>query len=248
MKTNHFKIIIPSYNNEQWLRACIRSVKRQEYTNYQCIIVDDCSSDKSCEIIESETDGVANFLFIKNTDRKLALRNIYEAIELSSPNPEDVVITLDGDDFLYGPEVLSRVNKAYVENDCLMTYGSYAEFPSNKRGKFSRQIPDSIINNNSFRDSQWMSSHMRTFKIKLWNRILKEDMLEPDGRFCDGAWDMVFMFPMLEMSGHRSHFIEDILYIYNRSNPLNEDKVNHSKLIKSETKIRRMKKYGRTEI
>jgi len=89
---------------------------------------------------------------------------------------------------------------------------------------------------------------MRTYKINLWNKIEKNDLLEPDGRFCDGAWDMVFMFPMLEMAGHRSYFIDQILYVYNRSNPLNEDKVNHRKIIESEMRIRKMKKYERIKI
>ena len=89
-----------------------------------------------------------------------------------------------------------------------------------------------------------MSSHLRTFKYKLWRRIKKEDFLEEDGRFCDGAWDMIFMFPMLEMARHRSSFIKDILHVYNRNNPLNEDKVDHQKLMRSEMKIRRKPKYG----
>jgi len=53
---NHFKIIVPSYNNEKWLHACLKSVKLQSYDNYQCIIVDDCSSDRSTEIIQEEID------------------------------------------------------------------------------------------------------------------------------------------------------------------------------------------------
>ena len=246
--TNHFKIIIPSYNNEKWLKACIRSVKMQAYKNYQCVIIDDCSTDKSVEVIEQEIEGNSNFLFIKNEERKLALRNIYDAIRASQPSPEDVIITLDGDDFLYGDKVLEKVNDTYETADCLLTYGSYAEFPSNRRGKFCKKIPNHIIKINSFRESQWMSSHMRTFKVKLWDSIKKEDLLETDGRFCDGAWDMVFMFPMLEMSAERSAFIEDVLYIYNRSNPLNEDKVNHQKLMKSEQRIRQMKKYERIDL
>ena len=245
---NHFKIITPSYNNEKWIRACINSAKRQKYTNYQCIIIDDCSEDNGSEIIKKEIAGDSRFVFIQNTEKKLALRNIYEAIEFSKPDEEDIIITLDGDDFLFGGDVLEKVNKVYSEADCWMTYGSYAEFPSNKRGKFSKQIPKEMIENNSFRESEWMSSHMRTFKFKLWNKIKKEDLLEEDGRFCDGAWDMVFMFPMLEMSGLKSRFIEEILYIYNRGNPLNEDKVNHTKLMNSEMKIRRMKKYNRIDL
>ena len=61
------------------------------------------------------------------------MKNIYEAIELSNPNEQDIIITLDGDDFLFGDLVLSKVNLAYLENKCWMTYGSYAEFPSNKK-------------------------------------------------------------------------------------------------------------------
>ena len=245
---NHFKIIVPSYNNEKWIRGCLRSVKKQGYENYQCVIVDDLSQDNSHNLIKEEIAGNSKFSFIQNTERKWAMRNIYEAIEFSKPDEEDIIITLDGDDFLFGGDVLEKVNKVYSEADCWMTYGSYAEFPSNKRGKFSKQIPKEMIENNSFRESEWMSSHMRTFKFKLWNKIKKEDLLEEDGRFCDGAWDMVFMFPMLEMSGLKSRFIEEILYIYNRGNPLNEDKVNHTKLMNSEMKIRRMKKYNRIDL
>tara|TARA_Y100000310_G_scaffold176850_1_gene176982 strand:+ start:684 stop:1439 length:756 start_codon:yes stop_codon:yes gene_type:complete len=240
----HFKIIVPSYNNEKWLSACLNSVKLQNYENYQCIVVDDCSDDASTEIIEKEAHGNEKFVFIKNTERKLALRNIYEAIEGSDPNDEDVIITLDGDDWFATKRTLEILNNKYKEANCWMTYGSYIEYPSKARGKFSREIPKEIIESNTFRESEWMSSHLRTFKYKLWRRIKKEDFLEEDGRFCDGAWDMIFMFPMLEMARHRSSFIKDILHVYNRNNPLNEDKVDHQKLMHSEMKIRRKPKYG----
>ena len=58
MTTNHFKIVIPSFNNEEWLKACIKSVKRQNYQNYQCIIIDDCSTDNSCSIIDEKLKGI----------------------------------------------------------------------------------------------------------------------------------------------------------------------------------------------
>ena len=240
---NHFKIIVPSYNNEKWLSACLRSVKFQSYDNYQCIIIDDCSSDKSLEIIKKEIDKNSKFVLVENTERKLALRNIYEAIEISNPNDEDIIVTLDGDDWFATKKALEILNNKYNEANCLITYGSYAEYPSLNRGKFSRQIPKEIIESNTFRESEWMSSHLRTFKYKLWKKIKKEDFLEEDGRFCDGAWDMIFMFPMLEMAGFRSAFIKDILHVYNRTNPLNEDKVDHQKLVLSEKSIRRKPKY-----
>jgi hypothetical protein len=150
---------------------------------------------------------------------------------------------LDGDDWFATKNTLEILNNKYKEDDCWITYGSYIEYPSKVRGKFSRQIPKEIIDSNSFRESEWMSSHLRTFKHKLWKMIKKEDFLEEDGRFCDGAWDMIFMFPMLEMASHRSAFVKDILHVYNRVNPLNEDKVDHKKLMLSEMRIRKKEKY-----
>ena len=43
-------IIVPIYNSEQFLSACIESVLAQTYTNFELILVDDCSSDSSHEV------------------------------------------------------------------------------------------------------------------------------------------------------------------------------------------------------
>tara|TARA_R110002020_G_scaffold50761_5_gene143483 strand:- start:13421 stop:14176 length:756 start_codon:yes stop_codon:yes gene_type:complete len=246
MRTNtHFKIIVPNYNNEKWIKYCLKSVIKQEYENYQCIIIDDMSTDSSVNIIENIIKNDDRFILVKNTEKKLALRNIYEAIVLSNPSQEDVVITLDGDDWLLGNNVLDYLNRQYLEKKCWMTYGSYVEFPSKHRGKFSRQVPSKVIDDNSFRESEWMSSHLRTFKYWLWKQIKYEDLLNKEGKFCDGAWDMRFMFPMLEMCGRKSLYIEKIMLSYNRTNPLNEDKVDHVKLMSSEREIRQKIKYDR---
>ena len=52
------------------------------------------------------------------------------------------------------------------------------------------------------------------------------------------------MFPLLELAGSKTHFIDEILYVYNRDNPLNVDKLNHDIQLKMEQKIRGMKKYS----
>ena len=242
---NHFKIIIPSYNNEKWLDACLKSVKLQNYDNYQCIVVDDCSSDKSIEVIKEEINKNVKFLLITNKERKLALRNIYEAIEKSKPQDEDIIITLDGDDWFATKNVLATLNKKYEEADCWISYGSYIEYPSRQRGKFSREIPKEIIEANAFRESEWMSSHLRSFKYKLWKKIKKEDLLDQSGEFYKMTWDMAFMFPMLEMAANKSKYIEETLYVYNLNNPLNDHKVDNALQVQIENYIRSKEKYAR---
>lgn len=49
-------VIIPSYNRERSLERAVRGVLGQSYQNLELIIVDDCSTDSSCEIVEGIDD------------------------------------------------------------------------------------------------------------------------------------------------------------------------------------------------
>jgi glycosyltransferase involved in cell wall biosynthesis len=245
---NRFIIISPLYNSEEWIKKCIDSVKDQEYSNYIHYIVDDLSTDSSYEIAQSEAENSKKIKVIKNIEKKYALGNVLCVLDSISPEDEDVIITLDGDDWLSLPSVLERLNNIYVSKECWMTYGSYMEFPNNLRGVFSRRIPSDIVENNLYREHQWMSSHLRTSKYKLWKNIDRADLIySKTGELYRAATDLATVFPMLEMSKHRAKFIPDILHIYNRKNPLNEDKVDHSSQLSEEAEIRSRAKYDYIE-
>jgi len=47
-----FSIVIPVYNVEKYLRKCLESVVNQTYKDFELIIVNDSSTDKSQEIID----------------------------------------------------------------------------------------------------------------------------------------------------------------------------------------------------
>ena len=52
-------VIIPMYNSQSFIKECMQSVVRQSYPNWEMIVVDDGSSDKSVEICSklSRADG-----------------------------------------------------------------------------------------------------------------------------------------------------------------------------------------------
>lgn len=244
MTKQKFKIIVPFYNVEDWIGKCVKSIQLQTCSDFECFLVDDISTDNSVNVIENLIQGDDRFTLIQNTEKKFALRNIYEAIDSSGVDPEDVIVTLDGDDWFATKKALEALDTVYNEYSCFMTYGSYIEYPSMVKGKFCRQIPPEVVASNTYRRSQWFSSHLRTFKRHLWNSINTDD-LKKDGEFFRMTWDMAFMFPMLEMAGPLAIHIDKMLYSYNRQNPLNDDKVNHRLQLETEQHIRTKERYSR---
>jgi len=55
-------IVIPMYNAQKFILETIDSVLNQTYKNWEMIIIDNCSSDKSCELITSLNDDRINLI------------------------------------------------------------------------------------------------------------------------------------------------------------------------------------------
>ncbi len=235
-------VIIPSYNNAQWYQRNLDSVFSQNYQNYRVVYIDDVSTDNTGQLVKSyiEQKGKEKRVdFIQNEKRVGALSNIFYAVW--SCDPMEIVVSLDGDDWLANEEVLSKLNSTYADPEVWMTYGQFSCFPY-VDGVGAAEVPFSVIASNSFRESPWVTTHLRTFYAGLFQKINLEDLLI-DGNFFSMTWDMAMMFPMLEMAGDRSRFIPDVLYVYNIENPLNDGKVNRMYQAALEEMIRRKEKY-----
>lgn len=241
-----FVIVIPSYNNVKWCEKNITSVINQNYDNYRVIFVDDCSPDGTFSKV-SETVNASSksgkFTLIKNTVRIGALANLYNMIH--SCDDDEIIVTLDGDDWLAHDNVIGRLNEAYSSNDVWMTYGQFQNYPDGGHG-FAQQIPNNVVKDGSYRQYTWCSTHLRTFYSWLFKNINKNDLFY-DGNFMTMTWDMAMIFPMLEMSGNKSKFINEILYIYNLDNPINDHKVNIKLQQDLDRYVRRLPKYKKLE-
>ena len=67
-------IITPSWNSEKYIKKTIESVQNQTYSNWEMIIVDDCSSDNTVKIVQeiSKTDPRVRILKQSTKDSTLA--------------------------------------------------------------------------------------------------------------------------------------------------------------------------------
>lgn len=53
LKTPLVSFVVTSYNYEKYILRTLESIKNQSYTNFEIIVVDDCSNDNSCKIVEN---------------------------------------------------------------------------------------------------------------------------------------------------------------------------------------------------
>ena len=245
---SNIKIIVPFYNVEKWILYNIRSIKAQKHKDFECIFVSDQGTDNTTSIIEKEIQGDNRFKLFVNEERTGALGSTNYGIKKANPGDEDILVVLDGDDWFPDADTLSYLNETYEIEQCWMTYGSYVEYPAKVRGKFNKPLPEQVIENQLYRQAEWMTSHLRTCKYKLWKRIKDEDMRNKDGKYYPMCGDLPVVFPMLEMSGYNAKYIDESMYVYNRQNPLNEDKINQQIQSSEEMEIRLNKKYSLCDI
>ena len=59
-------IIVPCYNIEKYVEACINSVILQTYKNWELLIIDDFSKDKGCEIARNYAENDSRIQFLVN--------------------------------------------------------------------------------------------------------------------------------------------------------------------------------------
>lgn len=220
-----FVVVIPSYKNIQWCKRNIESIMMQErtYTSWRAIYIDDKSPDGTGAAVAAYVHerGFDNKItVIQNEVRVGALANIYNAVHSCADH--EVVCTVDGDDWLIRDDVFCILNNLYANQNVWLVYGQYREYPSGNLG-CCQAISRWVIDSNSFRTAGWVTSHLRTFYAGLFKKIKKDDLMW-NGNFLSVVWDLAFMYPMLEMAGERIKFNPEVVYEYNKENPINDAK------------------------
>ena len=123
-------ICIPTYNGEQYLKICIDSCIEQTFTDYEIIICDDGSSDKTIEIIESYNNS--KIKLFKNTVNLGLVGNWNKCIELSKGQWIKFVFQ---DDYIsanclqeFVNEIDERTNLIVSKRDFIIPNNSTKEF------------------------------------------------------------------------------------------------------------------------
>ena len=216
-------IVTCVWNAEKYIGLCIDSILEQTHKDYKVYIIDDLSTDNTVSLAKEKIAEDARFSIIQNTEKKFKLKNLDDLISDQSPmRDDDIIVEIDGDDWLDRPDALDIVNKKYLDNPNLMIANSNFKFINGREG-FSKYVDVSSVRYSSF-----CFSHLRTWKCSLWRSVNKKYFIDPrtqDGSYFKITADMAYSLPMLEIAGQeRYSYIPETLLVYNDLNPHNDHK------------------------
>lgn len=100
MNIPEISVIISVHNHEKWIERCLRSLLSQievKTSDYEIIIIDDCSKDSSPLIIEKFNKKFENIKFLKNKNNLGLQKSINKAITSSNGR---YIVRVDSDDYV----------------------------------------------------------------------------------------------------------------------------------------------------
>ncbi len=116
-------IVMPSYNCEKFIAESIESVQKQTYSNWELLIVDDCSKDKTVEIAQAYADSDNRIKILKNRQNSGAAISRNYALREAKGR---WIAFLDSDD-LWVPAKLEQQVKFMNENNYHFSFTSYTQ-------------------------------------------------------------------------------------------------------------------------
>lgn len=159
-------IIIPTYNRAELIKDTLRSIEVQTYTNWECIVVDDGSTDNTEEVINEFIARDSRFRFLINNRKKGAQGARNTGILNASG---ELTSFFDSDDYMY-PSFLQKMTDQIFkkEVDVVTCFSNLLDVVTNEViGQFrfinDGNIHDGLYNNRCYVDSN--AAMIKTSKL-----------------------------------------------------------------------------------
>lgn len=120
--TDPVSIIMPAYNCEKFIDRAIESVCSQSYPDWELIVINDASTDKTAQIAEKYANERENVYLINNDEKNGPARSRNKGIEMAKGR---FICFLDSDDVML-PDKLKKQIEFSVKNGYGFTYTNYS--------------------------------------------------------------------------------------------------------------------------
>lgn len=213
-KVKKVSVIIPCYNQAEYVKEAIESVLNQTYENIEIVVINDASTDNSSDVIKEYSNKHENIIFLDEKVNKGVVKSRNLAIEKCSG---DYILPVDADDKIASTFVEKAVKILNEDDEIRIVYSRVMFFGTiNKEFKLEKFNPNRIIFNNCipntavYRKADFVSVGGYKDYMKDgwedWNMWLSILEIAPNKEKCAYKIDEIMLFYRQVGGGSRSDF------------------------------------------
>lgn len=189
-----FSIVIPAYNVAVYLENCLKSILDQTYDNYEIIIVNDGSTDKTGKVADNLADQYEQIKVIHQSNggaskaRNMGMKNV----------TGNYVLFLDGDDFWSDSHFLEQISSELDRELVDVVIFGYSYYYDDEIREFAISRSNDLIeatNFGLFNGPNWN----KCISKELINKGLSfpEDLVSEDSLYCSSIMKMMESFSVI---------------------------------------------------
>lgn len=178
-------IIIPVYNTSRYIKKCLDSIIHQDYSNFEVIMVDDCSTDNTLDIIKEYVEQDSRFKLYQNTENLGCGLTRRKAISYGTG---DYFCFIDSDDYVEQDYLLTLLNACLETNSEIAICGTF-----NRDDNYEYQSQD-------IAEKQYITSKEELYKQymlsswilqyngnKIYSKRVIDSVIYCDLRYCEDS-------------------------------------------------------------
>ena len=211
-------VITPTYNHQEYIAQCVDSVLKQTYSDWEQIILDDGSTDRTAEIVRGYSDARIRYYHQKNAGIEALAHTYNHALSLSRG---ELIAILEGDD-TWPPDKLANMVEVFSDPAVVLAYGEMRELNSDgtiaaRAGRLAesrRKLPEAVLHNDPVRSAiPYMLTLPGHSLIPASTVVIRRSALEAIGGFQYVPGQCYTDFPTFIKlaSKGRFHYFSDVM-------------------------------------
>ncbi len=181
-------VVIPMYNAEKYIGACLESLLAQTFKDFEVIVVDDCSTDNSATIIESYIPKFGGRLKLLHMDKNTGGPGLPTNRGINFSRGK-YIYTMDNDDLLVNTALEELYNFAenyqadvvYMDKGFLFATDAEKPFPAPENLKIAPWQQGAIIDRPTFEPDDTAERISKIcngrFGWPAWQKLVRRDLL-----------------------------------------------------------------------
>ncbi|MFK7782445.1 glycosyltransferase family 2 protein [Psychroserpens sp.] len=205
-------IVIPYYNRPKKLNRALESVFNQAYTNFEVLLIDDCSK------IKPNFNSNQPIAYFRNSENKGPGYSRNFGMQKAKG---DYIVFLDADDYWHEDYLLKTVAALKENPDCIMAYAN--GFYVDDKGNELQEMRDNAIKPNIILPNIFLDGRPWGTAACLWDRLKIKDIRWVDTR----CWEDYVFDTNVAVICNKIIYVDAFLIYYDLSN--DEQKLSREK-------------------